>query len=184
MQAEGAYDDKLMLWNPGELPQVWTVAKPKGEHSSGPFNSFVANALLRAGEIEAWGRGIQRIFAACREVEVSEPRVLYEPGDMWFESPFSAAYLGTIRAGAGKRGDKVGEKVGEKLGERLGEKLGETRTAILKAMQDDPKITGVKLAKLLGMSTTAVEKNIEYLKSPGHVKRHGPAKGGYWEVLG
>jgi ATP-dependent DNA helicase RecG len=66
---------------------------------------------------------------------------------------------------------------------RLGEKLGETRTAIVKAMKDDPKVTVVRLAKLIGMSTTAVEKNIEYLKSHGHVKRLGPAKGGHWEVV-
>jgi ATP-dependent DNA helicase RecG len=70
------------------------------------------------------------------------------------------------------------ENAEDKLGERLGEKLGETRAVIVQAMQDDSKVTVVRLAKLLGMSTTAVEKNIDYLKSHGHVKRHGPAKGG------
>jgi ATP-dependent DNA helicase RecG len=28
------YQDKLMLWNPGELPLKWTVAKLKGKHPS------------------------------------------------------------------------------------------------------------------------------------------------------
>jgi len=53
----------------------------------------------------------------------------------------------------------------------------------VKAMQDDPNVTVVRLSKLLCMSTTAIEKNIKYLKSHGNVKRHGPAKGGHWEVL-
>ncbi len=43
------YPDKLMLWNPGELPLDWTVAKLKGKHPSQPFNPDVANAFfLRA----------------------------------------------------------------------------------------------------------------------------------------
>ena len=51
------YADKLMVWNPGQLPQAWTVAKLKGKHSSQPFNPDIANVFFRAGEIEAWGRG-------------------------------------------------------------------------------------------------------------------------------
>ena len=32
------YSDKLMIWNPGQLPPAWTVANLKGKHSSQPFN--------------------------------------------------------------------------------------------------------------------------------------------------
>ena len=70
------------IWNPGELPEGWSLKKLLKQHSSQPFNPSVANAFFRAGDIEAWGRGIQRIFDACREAETPEPRVLYEPGDM------------------------------------------------------------------------------------------------------
>jgi len=55
------YPDKLMLWNPGALPHDWTVQKLKAKHPSQPFNPDIANAFFRAGEIEAWGRGIERI---------------------------------------------------------------------------------------------------------------------------
>jgi ATP-dependent DNA helicase RecG len=37
------YPDKLMLWNPGELPPDWTVEKLLGKHASIPFNPDVAN---------------------------------------------------------------------------------------------------------------------------------------------
>ena len=47
------YQDQLMLWNTGELPPDWTVAKLKGKHPSHPFNPDVANAFFRAGMIEA-----------------------------------------------------------------------------------------------------------------------------------
>ncbi len=64
----------------------------------------------------------------------------------------------------------------------LGEKLGETRSGILKAMKEDSKVSVAKLANMLRISTTAVEKNIAYLKTQGYVKRIGPAKGGHWHV--
>ena len=55
-----------MLWNPGELPTDWTVAKLKGKHPSRPFNPDVANAFFRASMIETWRRGIERMLEACR----------------------------------------------------------------------------------------------------------------------
>lgn len=43
------YPDRLMLWNPGVLPDDWTVARLKGKHPSRPFNPDVANAFFRTG---------------------------------------------------------------------------------------------------------------------------------------
>lgn len=80
----------------------------------------------------------------------------------------------------GNRLVKISEK---KFGEKFGEKLGETRLKIIKFMQADTKISQVELAERLNISTTAVEKNIEYLRTHGFVRRTGPAKGGRWEVL-
>ena len=31
-----------------------------------PYNPDIANTFFRAGEIEAWGRGIDRIITACK----------------------------------------------------------------------------------------------------------------------
>lgn len=64
----------------------------------------------------------------------------------------------------------------------LGEKLAETPAAILVLMLNDPKITIRKLAEQLGLSTTAIEKNIDKLKKAGLIRRIGPAKGGHWQV--
>ena len=61
------YDDRLVLWNPAVLPEGWTSATLRSRHVSHPFNPQVANVFFRAGEIEAWGRGIERIFQAMRE---------------------------------------------------------------------------------------------------------------------
>ena len=73
------YQDKLLIWNPGELPHHWTVAKLRGKHPSQPFNPDVANVFFRAGMIEAWGRGIERIVEACRAAQVPSPKLRYQP---------------------------------------------------------------------------------------------------------
>ncbi|EQD72716.1 transcriptional regulator, partial [mine drainage metagenome] len=91
------YDNTLMLWNPGELPQHWTVAKLKGKHASHPFNPDIANAFFRAGQIEAWGRGIERIVEACREAGTPAPDLRYEPTGLWLEFRFPAL---AVAAGA------------------------------------------------------------------------------------
>jgi ATP-dependent DNA helicase RecG len=87
------YDNRLRIWNPGELPGNWSVAQLLKPHASRPFNPVVANAFFRAGQIEVWGRGIQRIFDACQQAEVPAPRIGYEPGDLWIEFAFAPAYL-------------------------------------------------------------------------------------------
>jgi ATP-dependent DNA helicase RecG len=56
------YEDRLSIWNPAVLPEGWRLKDLLGEHASLPYNPHVANAFFRAGEIEAWGRGLQRIF--------------------------------------------------------------------------------------------------------------------------
>ena len=65
---------------------------------------------------------------------------------------------------------------------KLGEKLGETRKSILLILQSEPFLSIPKLAARIGMSATAVEKNLALLKSTGHLLRIGGAKGGHWEV--
>jgi ATP-dependent DNA helicase RecG len=165
------YNDRLMIWNSGTLPEKWSLATLLGKHSSQPFNPDIANAFFRAGEIEAWGRGVERIFAACREAGMADPVVKTEASGLWIIFEFSQIAEG------------VATELGERLGERLGEKLGENRLAILYAMKENPAITGTQLADLLGLSDTAIENNINFLKKNGYIRRTGPARGGRWEVI-
>ena len=168
------YPDKLMIWNSGQLPPDWTLEKLLGTHASIPFNPDVANVFFRAGMIEAWGRGIERIMEACREAGTPEPEVQYEPAGLGVVFSFPEAH----------RSSTTQEKLGERLGERSGERLGETRAAIIEAMVADPRVTTTRLARSLGISTTAVEKQLQILKARGYIERVGPARGGRWKVKG
>ncbi|MBS3742637.1 MAG: HTH domain-containing protein [Candidatus Cloacimonetes bacterium] len=51
----------------------------------------------------------------------------------------------------------------------------------MKSITEDKLISKKKIAKNIGISTTAIDKNINKLKNFGVVNRVGPARGGYWE---
>ncbi len=84
-------------------------------------------------------------------------------------------------AGGGKQPPSA--RLGERLGEKLGEKLGERRKRILAMMVKNPMVTTFELMAGIGISQTAIENNITWLRSHGYIRRIGPDKGGHWEVV-
>lgn len=76
------YDDRVSLWNPGELPLGWTDEDLLQAHASAPYNPVIANAFFRAGTVEAWGRGIGDILKTCRAAGTVEPSWRRESGGL------------------------------------------------------------------------------------------------------
>ncbi len=77
------YDDKIMIWNQGKLPDDWTVDKLLQKHSSKPYNPDIASAFFRAGYIEAWGRGTIKIIDQCKEHGLPTPKFENDGNDFW-----------------------------------------------------------------------------------------------------
>jgi len=71
----------------------------------------------------------------------------------------------------------------DKLGEKQGIKLSKNRKLIIEFILKQPKITIDILSREIGISTTSIEKNLQYLKENNYIKRIGGAKGGQWERL-
>ena len=76
------YDDKLMLWNPGSLPDE-VRGHIKDKHPSRPRNATIAQVFFKAGFIEAWGRGISKIMEACKAAGLPEPEIKEDHGGIW-----------------------------------------------------------------------------------------------------
>lgn len=109
-------------------------------------------------------------------------RIGPDKGGHW-EINESAVEISNDRLGE-KLGEKPDEWLGEKLGEKSDEWLGENRMNIIRCLTQNPSISTRRLAELLGMSATAMDKNIKWLKDNGIIRHIGPAKGGRWEVIG
>ena len=149
------YEDRLMIWNSGQLPDEWGVEDLLRKHPSKPYNPDIANAFFRAGMIESWGRGIERIQQSCREAGLKLPEFSYQHSDLWV-----VFHLG------------LSEKTSEKTSEK-----------ILQAIRENEKVTISELSDRIGVTTRSIERNIKKLQEDGVLERVGPARGGYWELL-
>ena len=87
------YENRLSIWNPCVLPDGWTVKNLLAPHASTPFNPAIANVFFRSGEIETWGRGIQRIFAACKAAGSPRPLLAFDGTGLTLEFRYSPEYL-------------------------------------------------------------------------------------------
>jgi ATP-dependent DNA helicase RecG len=164
------YADKLMIWNPGHLPPRWTVAKLKGKHSSQPFNPDIANAFFRAGQIEAWGRGIERILEACRLAGFAEPKIEYEATGLWISFQFPPA-------------EKVETLVEKPVQTPVQTRVKKTPEQILELFRSNPQMTLSDVASRIGKSLSAVERAAAKLVRESRIRHVGPTKAGHWEVL-
>ena len=50
-------------------------------------------------------------------------------------------------------------------------------------MRHNPNVTKAELVVLLGISDTAVDNNVRYLRNNNYIIRVGENKTGYWKVL-
>ena len=129
--------------------------------------------FYRAGYIEHWGRGIQKIFDACKELGAEPP--VYKIVGNGLRVRFKAlesALIGETDAEENSGGDVHTQKGVEKSVEK-----------IIRAIKENPQITVKELTTLIGLSRRGVEKNIKNLKQKGIICRIGPDKGGHWEVI-
>ena len=78
---------------------------------------------------------------------------------------------------------KVGNNIGNKVVPTRKHGLNETRKKILSEMRHNPNITKADLIIIIGISDTAIDNNIKYLKENNYLERLGSNKDGYWKVL-
>jgi ATP-dependent DNA helicase RecG len=79
------YQDKIIFWNEGKLPDNWTIEKLLTKHPSKPFNPDIANALFRSGYIESWGRGTIKMINECVNFGIPKPIYFYDMSGFWVE---------------------------------------------------------------------------------------------------
>lgn len=71
-------EDKIVIWNAGQLPDELSIRQLQKKHPSIPYNPLVANAFFRSGNIEAWGRGIEKINEECDKIDAPHPEFNHE----------------------------------------------------------------------------------------------------------
>ena len=67
------YDDKLIIWSPGNLPFGITLDELYNPHSSALRNKGLAEVFYDIELIEQWGSGIEKMQQYCLDAELPEP---------------------------------------------------------------------------------------------------------------
>jgi ATP-dependent DNA helicase RecG len=93
------YNDKIIFWNEGQLPENWTIESLLTKHPSKPYNPDIANALFRSGYIESWGRGTLKMIKECIDAGLPKPLYYYDMSGFFVEfrkDIFSEKYLKSL----------------------------------------------------------------------------------------
>lgn len=179
--------DKLIISNAGGLYGGMTIERLKAGHLSAFRNPDMANYLYRRRYMEMTGRGSVLIQEACRECGLPEPQ--------WEADENSVTLTFTAKNEGRGHGNKTPPKVmgkgksnmkgkGKGKGKRNKESKVNSKERILAVFTSNPVATVQDLVEATGLSVSGVEKNIRELKRANSLKRHGPARGGHWEVVG
>ena len=149
------YNDCLMIWNSGHLYEGWTIENLFQKHSSAPFNPEIANTFFRAGLIEAWGRGIEKMTLACLKNNIPAPQISIEQGGFWIKFDYNTSVKTPVK----------------------------TPDATIDILREHPAYTLAEVAEILEKSTSAVERAARKLREHGRLRHIGPQKGGHWEII-
>ncbi len=133
-------------------------------HASKPYNPDIARVFYRAGYIERWGRCIQKIRDACKNLGADEPEYIVHREDIMVK--FSA--LQSVKVTDAKALNVTKDDVIE--------------MKILVLLKENASITTTEMSKQLSVNRRTIQRSLEVLKNKGVIERKGGKRYGYWEV--
>ena len=166
------FDNRIEFYNPGKLYGGITIQDLlSGNYTSRSRNKLIAKAFKEVGMIERYGSGIMRVCKICKEYGVKEPDFNE------ISNGFQVVLYSRVE-NEESRGENAEDGRVENEDGRV-----ESREKIIALMKENGQITIPQMAIALNISMKGVEKNIRRLKDLRLIKRIGPNKGGYWEVM-
>lgn len=154
------YDDKLIVWNEGRLPDEMTVEDLKRKHSSRPYNPILASAFFKGGLIEAWGRGTLKIIFECKKAGLPEPDIEINSGGISvtiFKNIYSEEHL-------------------------KDEGLSERQIKAVLYVKENGKITNSDYRKMFEISEKTAFRDFEKLVELKILKKEGAKKGTFYTL--
>jgi len=168
------YDDKVIIYNDCQIP---SNIKPKSLLTgvrSNPHNPLIANGFFRSGQIEAWGRGIEKMRKGCIADGLPEPEFTILP------NVFSICFYIRNNNKEANSDERKSDNKGDDFGLNFG--LNETQCKVVELMISNPEITAEQIAESVGITKRQIEANISKLKALGIVERIGSRKIGRWVI--
>lgn len=160
-------DDAMFVSNCSMLPFGWTAETLLGAHVSKPYNPDIARVFYRAGYVESWGRGIQKIRDACKMLGSKEPKYIVHGEDIMVK--FSALPMSKETNVTSLNRHDVGLDVG-------------LEKEVISIISQNSQITMAIIAKELNVTKRTIERMVRKLRERGTIERKGGKRYGYWEI--
>lgn len=164
------FDDRVEIISPGSLPPTLTVDDIKMGNAF-QRNQLMATLCAKTMDYRGLGSGIIRALQTDTHIEFHNE----DSGDQFRVILWRAAQESEISQKITR------ETEGKEKSKEKGKE--ESKEKILQSLRLNPEITSVELQNNLGLSRSGVEKILRQLKAAGKIRRVGPDKGGYWDVL-
>ena len=153
------FDDRVEISNPGGL--VSAVPRSEFGKRSASRNPLIFGLFERMRLVEQIGSGITRIRDVMNDEGLTPP-------EFNIDGMFTVILRRPIEF--------------EKWVERWVDNLSENRIKILKNIYKNPKISKRELETIIGLSGSAIDKNIDFLKNLQLLERKGNTKSGHWII--
>lgn len=164
------YEDRLYISNDCIFPEDWTVEDLWKKHRSRPYNPLIANTLFRAGFIESWGRGIEKIRRSCEEANNPLPEYTIKKEDIMVM--FKTLVSKTTQAPP-KRHPSTTQDL----------ELGKIERKIIVAIKEDSNLSQRQIAEKIGENQNTVKFHMRKMKNSNIIKHVGSSQKGKWIVM-
>lgn len=172
------FDDRLVFESPGKLPGQVKPNNIRNTHFS--RNPKIASFLKAYHYVKEFGEGLDRIYRELEANGANNPTFRTDE----FILKITVPKVIEKRTETEQKRDisEQNRTETEQKPNRNDIKLTEKREAILRLMSDNPYISKAEISKLLGLHPSAVSRNIEAMRGK-YLRRVGPDKGGFWEII-
>ena len=164
------HEDAVYISNDCVFPVGWTVETLMERHRSQPYNPNIANGFFRAGYVETWGRGIEKICEACKKHGVPMPEYTLHLEDIMVKfTPLG--HQGILK--------DQNVLINVPLNVLINDPL---EKEVLSAIEENSHITQAQLSTKLNRSDRQIRRVLKELREKGIIDRIGSRKSGQWIV--
>ena len=177
------WTNKVELWNPGKLPEDFTIETLMQPHTSVQRNELIAKVFFLAGFIENWGRGYEKIKAGFDAEGLQMPK---------FEQLHGGFMATILREKFMKiNGQKEMGTTQETTRALASVQLSANQRKVYDFIKEydevndkvNDKLTTQLIATKVGISYPTAQRIVKLLEKKGLIRRVGSDKSGHWEVV-
>lgn len=160
------HEDAVYISNDCVFPVGWTVETLMERHRPQPYNPNIANGFFRAGYVETWGRGIEKICEACKKHGVPMPEYTLHLEDIMVKfTPLGHQDI------LKDQNVLINVLINDPL-----------EKEVLSAIEENSHITQAQLSIKLNRSDRQIRRVLKELREKGIIERIGSRKSGQWIV--